>query len=129
MKKDQIELCAKEIVDSAVQVHKELGPGLLESVYQYCLSEELRLRRVRVQQEVFLPLTYRGKELNKDFRIDMLIETEVIIEVKAVDVILPVHEAQLLSYLKLSRKWLGFILNFNVPVRKEGIRRRVNGYR
>ncbi|TSA30489.1 MAG: GxxExxY protein [Bacteroidetes bacterium] len=129
MKRDKIEIIAKEVIDASIRVHRELGPGLLESVYQFCLAEELKLRGLMVRSEVFLPLTYRGRLLNKDFRIDLLIEEEIIIEVKSVDGIAPIHEAQLLSYLRLSGKWLGFLLNFNVPVMREGIRRRVNGFR
>jgi GxxExxY protein len=129
MERQDIEFYATQIVDSAVQVHKELGPGLLESVYQYCLAEELTIRKIGVEQELSLPLFYKGKRLNKDFRIDIIVEKEIIIEVKAVEILAPVHEAQLLSYLKLADKWLGFLLNFNVPVMKQGIKRMVYGFR
>lgn len=129
MEKQQYDFYSGQIIDSAYQVHKEFGPGLLESVYQFCLAEELRRRNINTRQEVFLPLIYKGIPLNKDFRIDLLIEEEIIVEVKAVEALAPIHEAQLLSYLKLSNKWLGLLINFNVPVIKMGIRRMVNGYR
>ena len=90
--------------------------------------EELTIRRIKAEQEVFLPLYYRGNKLNKDFRLDILVENEVIIEIKAVEILLPVHIAQIISYLKLSDKKLGFLINFNVLVFKEGIHRYVNKY-
>lgn len=128
MERQKFEYYAKQLVDGGFRVHKELGPGLLESVYLFCLMEELKLRGIKAEQEVFLPLYYRGNKLNKDFRVDILIENELIIEVKAVEILLPVHIAQLISYLKLSDKRIGFLINFNVPVFKEGIRRYVNNY-
>jgi GxxExxY protein len=123
MKKDQIEQFGKQIISSAYYVHKEMGPGLLESIYQSCLLEELLFRGIHVEKEVFIPLFYRNKPVQKDFRIDLLVEKEIILEIKAIEAIAPVHLAQILSYLKLGDKWLGFLLNFNVPVMKEGIRR------
>jgi GxxExxY protein len=128
MEKQAIEYYAKQIVDAGYRVHKELGPGLLESVYLFCFMEELDLRGIKAEQEVFQPLYYRGNKLNKDFRIDILVENEVIIEIKAVEILLPVHIAHLISYLKLSDKRLGFLINFNVPVFKNGIHRYVNNY-
>ena len=128
MEKQRIEYYASQIVDSGYRVHKELGPGLLESVYLFCLIEELTRRGIKAEQEVFLPLYYRGNKLNKDFRLDILVENEVIIEIKAVEILLPVHIAQIISYLKLSDKKLGFLINFKVPVFKEGIHRYVNKY-
>jgi GxxExxY protein len=121
-----IEEIAKQIVHSAFSVHKALGPGLLESIYQDCLVQELSERNIMVKTEVQVPVHYKGKQLNKDLRLDLLVEDQVIIEVKAVEVLLPVHMAQLLSYLKLSDKRLGFLINFNVPLLKDGIRRIVN---
>ncbi len=128
MEKQASEYYAKQLVDAAYRVHKELGPGLLESVYLYCLIEELNRRGIKAEQEVLLPLFYRGNKLNKDFRLDILVENEIIIEIKAVEILLPVHKAQLISYLKLSNKRLGFLINFNVPVFKDGIHRYVNSY-
>jgi GxxExxY protein len=128
MEKQEMEYYAKQIVNSAYLIHKELGPGLLESVYQYCMMEELKLNGVKAEQEVSIPLYYRNKKLEKEFRIDILVQSEIIIEIKAVENLLPVHAAQLISYMKLSDKQLGFLINFNVTTFKEGIRRYVNNY-
>ncbi len=128
MNKERYNKLSKEILDASIQVHKEMGPGLLESVYEMCLQKEMGLRGIKTEQQVFLPLHYRGYELNKDFRIDLLIEKEIIIEIKAVEVLLPVHEAQIISYLKLADKRLGFLINFNVPLLKNGFKRFVNGF-
>ena len=121
-----IEKVASEIVDSAVKVHRILGPGLLESAYQQCMAYELRKRGCTVACEVLLPVYYEGQEIDAGFRIDMLVEGCVIIENKAVEAVLPVHEAQLLTYLKLKKCRLGFLLNWNVPLMKDGIKRMVN---
>ena len=128
MNKERYNKLSKEILDASIRVHKEMGPGLLESVYEMCLQKEMGLREIKTEQQVFLPLHYRGYELNKDFRIDLLIEKEIIIEIKAVEVLLPVHEAQIISYLKLADKRLGFLINFNVPLLKNGFKRFVNGF-
>lgn len=128
MLKSEYERLSHEILDSSLNVHKEMGPGLLESVYQYCLVNELRSRNVFVQEQVSVPLFYKNQILDKDFRLDLLVAEEIIIEIKAVEVILPVHEAQIISYLKLADKRLGFLINFNVPLLKSGFRRFVNNY-
>ncbi len=128
MKKEDIEIIGREIIHSSYYVHKSIGPGLLESIYQTCLTEELSYRGLFVEKEVFVPLFYRNKQIQKDFRLDLLVERQIILEIKAIDAIAPVHIAQLLSYLKLTDKWLGFLLNFNVVVMKDGIRRIVNGF-
>jgi len=128
MAKERVEYYAKQIVDAGYRVHKELGPGLLESVYLYCLMEELNLRSIKARQEVIQPIFYRGSRLDKEFRLDILVENEIIIEIKAVEILLAIHVAQLISYLKLSDKKLGFLINFNVPVFKDGIHRYVNNY-
>jgi GxxExxY protein len=114
---------ARQIVDSALSVHKALGPGLLESVYEQCLAYELRSRSLRVASQIPLPVHYREVQIEIGFRIDMVVNDLVLIEVKAVERILAVHEAQLLTYLKLSGKHLGLLVNFNVPLIKDGIRR------
>ena len=116
------------ILDSAIEVHKQLGPGLLESVYELCLFKELRSRNLFVERQVPVPVVYKGENLNADFRIDLLVEHEIIIELKAVEIILPVHEAQLLTYLKLAEKRLGLLINFNVPKLVSGFKRMLNGY-
>ena len=128
MDKDELERIGAKIVDAAFHVHKELGPGLLESVYEYCLIEELKSRNLTVNSQMRLPIIYKGKRLNKEFVIDVLVENMIIIELKAVEIILPVHEVQLLTYMKLADKKLGYLINFNVPLIKNGIKRKINGY-
>lgn len=114
------------ILDAAITVHKEMGPGLLEAVYQHCMVKELRNRDINVSMMVTVPLYYKGDPLNKDYVIDILVEDEIILELKAIEGILAVHEAQIISYLKLANKRLGFLINFNVPLLKQGFRRYVN---
>jgi GxxExxY protein len=128
MDKSEFNRLSQQILDASIFVHKEMGPGLLESVYEICLAKELSIRNIKNSRQVFLPLYYRGEELMKDFRIDILVEEEIILEIKAVDVLLPVHEAQVISYLKLSDKRLGFLINFNVSLLKTGFRRFVNNF-
>ena len=111
------------IVHCALIVHKELGPGLLESVYEACLYKELTDQGWMVGRQVMMPVYYKGERLSADFRIDLLVEEKVIIELKAADYMLPVFSAQLLTYLKLSEKKLGLLINFNVALLKEGIKR------
>ncbi len=115
------------IINAAIEVHKELGAGLLESVYEYCLLDELRRNGLRAERQVQVPICYKGSTLGKEFFIDILVENKVVLELKSVEVILPIHEFQLLTYLKLSGKKLGLLINFNVPLLKEGIRRKING--
>jgi GxxExxY protein len=126
MTREVIEALAAKIVDAMVQVHRKLGPGLMESTYQACLAHELRKRGVNVECEVVLPVHYDGIDIDAGYRIDMLVEDLIIIENKAVQSILPVHEAQLLTYLKLSDRKLGFLVNWNVALIKDGIKRMVN---
>ena len=128
MENYQLNQLSRQILDASVSVHKIMGPGLLESVYEMCLIKELQIRRIKSRQQVLLPLFYKGEQLKKDFRIDILVENEIIIEIKAVDYLLPVHEAQIISYLKLAEKKLGFLINFNVSLLKEGFRRFVNNF-
>jgi GxxExxY protein len=111
------------IIDCAIRVHRELGPGLLESVYEICLLKELTVLGLTVKRQVALPIIYRGEKIDMDFKIDLLVEDDVIVELKSVSDILPVHEAQLLTYMKLSDKKLGLLINFNVKLLKEGIKR------
>ncbi len=119
------DLIARQIVDSAFAVHTSLGPGLLESVYEQCLAFELGTRDIAVQRQVSVPVNYRGAQFQAGFRIDMIVGQLVVIEVKAAEKILPIHEAQLLTYLKLSGYRVGFLINFNVPLIKDGIRRMI----
>ena len=113
------------ILGAAIEVHNTLGPGLLESVYEVCLCHELDLRGLHYVCQVDLPVTYKGRELDCGYRLDMVVEDAVILELKSVEKLLPIHEAQLLTYLRLSGKTVGFLINFNVPVLKQGIVRRV----
>ena len=115
------------VITAAMRVHSELGPGLLESTYTACLQYELRQAGFQSASQVGLPVVYRGVKLELGYRIDLLVEDLVVIEVKSVDAVAPVHQAQLLSYLKLSGKSLGLLINFNVVHLKDGIRRFVNG--
>ena len=122
----QIEAVASEVVDSCLAVHRALGPGLLESIYQQCLVRELQHRELQVATEVEFPVIYRGAAIDTHLRVDMIVAGLVVVENKAVQGILPVHEAQLLTYLKLSNLRIGFLVNWNVPLIREGIRRMVN---
>jgi GxxExxY protein len=115
------------IVDAAMRVHSELGPGLLESAYQACLAYELRDRGLEVQKELRQPITYRGLELEEAYRIDLLVEQEIIVETKTVAKFIPIHEAQLLSYLKLSNRRVGLLINFHALHLRDGIKRMANG--
>jgi GxxExxY protein len=114
-----------QIIGCAFKVHRTLGPGLLESTYEHCLAEELGLNGIRFKRQVGLPVTYNNKTLEAGYRIDLIIEDEVIIELKSVDAIAPIHKAQLLTYLKLSGKHLGLLINFNVSNLQEGIIRMI----
>jgi len=122
------ETIARGVLDSAYMVHKAVGPGLLESVYESCLVKELRDRGFNVKNQVEIPIHYMGEKIENEYRIDLLVNNEIIIELKAVESLLPVHEAQLMSYLRIANKKLGFLINFNVPLIKDGIRRYVNNY-
>ena len=116
------------IVDASMKVHTVLGPGLLESAYEACLLHELGKRGFNVKNQSTLPVEYDGKKTDAGYRLDIIVEDTVIVAVKAVETILPIHEAQLLSYLKLSGKRFGLLINFNVVHLKDGIKRMVNGY-
>ena len=115
-----------QIIDASMKVHTVLGPGLLESAYEACLSHELRRLGMSLVVQLSLPVKYDGVELDAGYRIDLLVEDRVIVELKAVEKTTPLHEAQLLSYLKLSNKKVGLLINFNVPRMKDGIKRMVN---
>lgn len=117
----------EEIIGAAIDIHKYLGPGLLESVYEVCLVEELEQRGLNVKRQANLPLYYKGRLTNKRFTIDLLVEDDVIIELKSVDRMMPVFEKQLMTYLKLTQKNLGLLINFNVPRLIDGLTRRLNG--
>jgi GxxExxY protein len=128
MEEEEYEYFAKQIFNSALEVHRHLGPGLLESAYQAAFEMELTWRNIGFASQVRLPLIYKGAPTEKDFVIDFLVEREIIVEFKAVEVMLPVHAAQLLSYLRLADKRLGFLINFNVVLLKDGFKRIVNNF-
>ncbi len=113
------------IIGAAIEVHRELGPGLLESAYEECFCHELHLRDLSFQRQVDLPVSYKGLKLDCGYRIDVVVENAVIVELKSIEQISPIHHAQLLTYLRLSGKKVGLLINFNVPVLKNGIVRRV----
>lgn len=114
------------VINSAIEVHAALGPGLLESAYHSCLMYELTSRNIKVVSQLELPISYKNKLIDSGYRIDLLVENQLIIELKAVDRLLPIHEAQLLSYLKMSNLKIGLLLNFNVTRLKHGIKRLAN---
>ena len=126
MQNEQIEQIAKIIVNSAFKVHKELGPGLLEKVYEACLVYEITKAGLEVKRQVEVPIIYDGVTLKEYLRLDIIVENSIIIEVKAVDIINPVWNAQIISHLKLTNNELGFLINFNVPLIKNGIKRFIN---
>jgi GxxExxY protein len=114
---------AKEVVDGAFKVHSTLGPGLLESIYEVCLAHELSRRGLKFQTQVAFPIVYDDIRLDAGLRIDLVVENQLIVEIKAVEIMQPVFEAQLLTYLKLTKMRLGLLINFNVPKIKDGIKR------
>jgi len=120
---EKINQLATQVVDATFTVHSALGPGLLENVYEVCLAHELTKRSLKVERQVALPVSYDGIRLDAALRFDLLVENCLVVELKAVETLLPVHEAQLLTYLKLSGHRLGLLINFNVPLIKEGIKR------
>lgn len=119
------EISAK-ILDCAIKVHRAIGPRLLESTYEVCLGHELRKVGLQIETQVQLPIVYDGIKIEAGYRIDLLIEDKIIVELKSVERLLPIHEAQLLTYLRLSRKKLGLLINFNVYLLKDGFKRIIN---
>ena len=114
-----------EIIGGAIEVHKHWGPGLYEEIYERSLYHELRLRKVAFESQVKLPLIYKGERVGDDLRLDLIVQGKVVIELKAVKVLEPIHEAQLLTYMKLTGCKVGLLINFNVPVLRQGIKRMV----
>jgi GxxExxY protein len=119
---------SNKIIGAAIEVHKTLGPGLLESIYEECLCHELNLRGFSIERQKLLPVSYKNKLLDSNFRLDIVVEESIIIELKSCEKIQPIHQAQLLTYLKLAGLSLGLLLNFNVPVLRDGIVRVVNKF-
>lgn len=115
------------VIGAAIEVHRQLGPGLLESAYKECLCREFLIRGINFEKEKPLPLEYKGTKLECGYRLDFLVEKSIVLEIKAVEAIAPIHEAQLVTYLKIGGWRLGLLINFNVLVLKEGIRRKIFG--
>lgn len=128
MTNEKLNQLSREIIGAAIEVHRTMGPGLLEKVYEDCMIEELNRRKIAVHSQVRVPLRYKGADLKSDYKIDLLVAHEIIVELKAVTEHHPLFDAQIISYLKLADKKLGFILNFHVPVMKNGVKRFVNGF-
>jgi GxxExxY protein len=125
---NEMDRIAKEIVDSAFRVHSKLGPGLLESAYEACMAYELMKRGFQVERQKPQPVVYDDLEIEVGYRLDILVDDKIIIELKAVEQMAPIHQAQLMTYLRLSDKSFGFLINFNVPLIKQGIRRIANNF-
>jgi GxxExxY protein len=125
--KARADVVSGAVIGAAIEVHSQLGPGLLESAYRACLVEELRLRGIAHSQELALPIRYRGLHLEAGYRVDMLVDDLVILELKAVRRLEPIHQAQLLTYLRISGRWLGLLINFNTDRLRNGLQRMVNG--
>ena len=117
------EAAARESIDAALQVHKLLGPGLLESAYEHCLAHEISRRGLRVQRQLALPIVYEGEKLDAGYRLDLVVDGVVIVEIKSIDALAPIHEAQVLTYLKLSGLRIVLLMNFNVALLKQGLER------
>lgn len=120
-----VNLIGKAVLDAAFAVHSELGPGLLESVYEHCLDEELRAAGLAVERQVAIPVSYRSSRLDVGFRLDLLVERSVIVEIKSIDALASIHVSQVLTYLRFSRVRLGYLINFNTRHLKDGLRRLV----
>ena len=118
----------REIIGSAIEVHRALGPGLLESIYEECLAAEFDLRGMSFERQRAVSIEYKGRQLDAALRIDLFVEGSIVVELKAVEQLLPIHDAQLLTYLRLTGRCVGLLINFNVPVLRQGIRRLVNEY-
>lgn len=125
--RERLNNITKSIIGAAIQVHKNLGPGLLESAYEACLAYELSKQRFSIEEQKPLPLVYQQVKLDCGYRIDLVVEGLVIVEIKSVEVLAPVHEAQVITYLKLSGYKVALLINFNVPVLRDGLHRFVNG--
>ena len=116
-----------EVIGAAIEVHRLIGPGLLESIYEVALCKELFSRGLTVERQVRVPVNYKGESLSCNVRLDLLVERRVIVEVKTIEKLIPIHRAQLLTYLRLQNLWLGLLINFNVEVLRDGVRRVLNG--
>ncbi len=125
---DGLDVISHRIIGAAIEVHRHLGPGLLESAYEARLVFELKRLGLRVEEQKPLPVIYKDVKLDCGYRLDLVVEDQVIVEIKAIEKLLPIHDAQLLSYLRLAKKRLGLLMNFHVPVLKSGLKRIVNEF-
>jgi len=126
--KDRLDSITRRIIGAAIEVHRRLGPGLLESAYEICLAFELPSLGLRIDEQKPLPVVYRDVKLDCGYRLDLVVEDTVVVEIKAIDQLAPIHDAQLLSYLRLSGKHVGLLINFHVRVLKNGLKRIVNDF-
>lgn len=126
MHKEELEKLAKEVIGAAIEVHRILGPGLLESTYEKCLCKELELRNIKYKAQEKLMIDYKGEKIQEAYRLDLIVENEIILELKAIEDLKDIHKYQLLTYLKLSNKKLGLLINFNVKLLKDGLTRIIN---
>jgi len=126
--KDRLDSITRRIIGAAIEVHRRLGPGLLESAYEACLAYELRQLAFKIEKQKPLPVVYKDVKLDCGYRLDLVVEDSVIVEVKAIEQLAPIHDAQLLSYLRLSGKTVGLLINFHVRVLKNGLKRIVNDF-
>jgi GxxExxY protein len=126
--REKLDEISRRIIGAAIEVHRHLGPGLLESAYQSCLAFELQQLGLKVEEQRSLPVVYEQVKLDCGYRLDFVVEDEIIVEIKAIEQLLPIHEAQLLSYLRLAKKRVGLLMNFHVPVLKNGLKRIVNEF-
>lgn len=127
MEKERSDFITGQILDASIEVHRHLGPGLLESTYEICLMKEFQLRGIAAKRQVKLPIKYKEYELDQDYRIDILVEDEFILELKSVEFVLPIHHAQIITYLKLADKRIGFLINFNEVKLINGFKRIIQG--
>ncbi len=125
---DRLDQISRRIIGAAIEVHRHLGPGLLESAYQSCLVFELKHLGLSLEEQKALPVVYKEVRLDCGYRLDLLVEDAIIVEIKAIEKLLPIHDAQLLSYLRLAKKRVGLLMNFHVPVLKDGLKRIVNEF-
>lgn len=126
--KDRLDQITRQIIGAAIEVHKVLGPGLLESAYEACLAHELRQSGYKIEQQMPLPVIYKGVKLDCGYRLDLVVEDSVIVEIKAIEQLAPIHDAQVISYLRLADKRVGLLINFHVRLLKNGVKRIVNEF-
>ena len=128
LENQRLDQISHSIIGAAIEVHRHLGPGLLESAYEVCLVFEIKRLGMKVEEQKPLPVVYKEVKLDCGYRLDLVVEDEIIVEIKAIEKLLPIHDAQVLSYLRLTRKKVGLLMNFHVPVLKDGLKRIVNDF-